>query len=82
MKVRWPTFFFAFVAFIYGGWIILRTIFSGVDLPGHASLFTAVLFVGGVQMIGIGVLGEYLVRVYQETKQRPIYIVRKIVDNT
>lgn len=75
-------FTFAMIAFIYGTWIILRTLFSGVDLPGYASLFTAILFIGGVQMIGIGVLGEYLGRTYQETKQRPVYIIKKIVDKT
>lgn len=74
--------FLAIVSFLYGGWIILRTLISGVDIPGYASLFTAILFIGGIQMIGIGVLGEYLGRAYQESKQRPIYIVRKIIDNT
>ena len=72
---------FALIAFIYGGWIMLRTLIWGVDLPGYASLFTAILFIGGIQMIGIGVIGEYLGRAYQETKQRPIYVVRKIVNN-
>lgn len=74
-------FLFALVAFLYGSWIALRTLISGVDLPGYASLFVAVLFIGGVQLIGIGVLGEYLGRVYQETKQRPIYIVKKIINH-
>ncbi|MEI8054692.1 MAG: glycosyltransferase family 2 protein [bacterium] len=71
-------FLLALFAFLYGSWIMLRTVISGVDLPGYASLFVAILFIGGVQLIGIGVLGEYLGRVYQETKQRPIYVVRKI----
>jgi len=70
---------FALIAFFYGSWIILRTFINGVDLPGYASLFVAVLFIGGIQLIGIGVLGEYLGRIYQETKQRPIYVVRKII---
>ena len=74
-------FLLALFAFLYGSWIMLRTFISGVDLPGYASLFVAILFIGGVQLIGIGVLGEYLGRVYQETKQRPIYVVRKIVSH-
>ena len=71
---------FALIAFFYGSWIILRTLINGADLPGYASLFVAVLFIGGVQLVGIGVLGEYLGRIYQETKQRPIYVVRKIIN--
>ncbi|EKE01429.1 MAG: hypothetical protein ACD_21C00133G0002 [uncultured bacterium] len=73
---------FALIAFLYGGWIMLRTLLFGVDLPGYASLFVAVLFIGGIQLIGIGVLGEYLGRAYQETKRRPIYVVRKIINNS
>ncbi|WP_321493449.1 glycosyltransferase family 2 protein [uncultured Desulfobacter sp.] len=61
----------------YGAYIVLRTLVLGVDLPGYASLLTSVLFLGGVQLIGIGVLGEYLGRIYLETKQRPKYIVDK-----
>lgn len=72
---------FAVVAFFYGGWIVLRTLIYGIDLPGYASLFVAILFIGGIQLIGIGVLGEYLGRTYQETKQRPIYVVRKVISN-
>lgn len=65
-------------AFLYGAFIILRTLLLGVDLPGYASLLTVVLFLGGIQLIGLGVIGEYLGRVYNESKQRPIYLVRKI----
>jgi polyisoprenyl-phosphate glycosyltransferase len=72
----------ALIAFFYGSWIILRTLILGVDLPGYASLFVAILFIGGIQLIGVGVLGEYLGRIYQETKQRPIYVVRKIVQSS
>lgn len=66
----------ALVALGYGGWMVLRTLIYGIDLPGYASLMTAVLFLGGVQLIGMGVLGEYLGRVFEEAKQRPLYLVR------
>jgi glycosyltransferase involved in cell wall biosynthesis len=68
----------SFLAFAHALWIVVKTLLYGADLPGYASLLTAILFLGGVQLIGIGVLGEYIGRIYSETKQRPIYIVRKV----
>jgi glycosyltransferase involved in cell wall biosynthesis len=68
----------ALVSLLYGAYIAVRTAALGIDVPGYASLFVAVTFLGGLQLIGLGVLGEYLGRVYAESKQRPIYIVRKI----
>ena len=67
----------ALAAMIYGGWMVLRTLIFGIDLPGYASLMTAVLFLGGIQLIGLGVLGEYLGRVFEEVKGRPLYLVRE-----
>lgn len=64
-------------AFTYGGYIVLRTLVFGIDVPGYASLLTAVLFLGGVQLISLGVIGEYVGRIYMETKGRPIYVVRR-----
>lgn len=64
--------------------IVLRTLIHGVDVPGYASLLVSVLFFGSLQLLSIGLLGEYIGRIYLETKQRPNYIVRKIytaVDN-
>lgn len=55
---------------------MMRTFLFGVDFPGYASLVTIVLFLGGIQLIGLGVLGEYLGRLYIESKRRPVYIVR------
>ena len=63
-------------AFVYAGFIVMRTVIYGIDVPGYASLLAVTLFLGGIQLIGLGVLGEYLGRVYSEAKQRPIYIVR------
>ena len=49
----------------------------GVVVPGYASVITIVLFLGGIQIMGIGILGEYIGRIYSESKQRPIYIIRQ-----
>lgn len=65
-------------AFIYGSFIILRTLILGVDVPGYASLLAVMLFIGGVQLIGLGILGEYLGRVFYEVKQRPVYLASKL----
>jgi len=65
------------IAFVYGSWIILKTLMFGVDSPGYASLITIVLFLGGIQLMGIGILGEYIGRIYLESKRRPIYIVER-----
>lgn len=55
--------------------VVVRTLVFGVDWPGYASLMSAVLFFGSVQLISVGVLGEYIGRIYFETKQRPLYVV-------
>jgi glycosyltransferase involved in cell wall biosynthesis len=64
-------------AFFYGSFIFLRTLVFGIDLPGYASLLVSMLFLGGLQLIGIGVLGEYIGRIYMESKHRPVYLIRK-----
>lgn len=60
-------------AFIYGVIIIAKTLIYGADSPGYASLMTVVLFVGGIQLFFLGLMGEYLGRIYKEVKNRPIY---------
>lgn len=67
----------ALVAMGRGLYLIIRTLVYGVDIPGYASLATAVLMLGGIQLIGIGVLGEYIGRIYFESKKRPIYLIRR-----
>ncbi|WP_092001341.1 glycosyltransferase family 2 protein [Paraburkholderia lycopersici] len=67
----------ALLTFCYGAFMVVRTLLFGNPVPGYASLFSAVLFIGGIQLIGIGVIGEYIGRIYDESKQRPIYLVRK-----
>ena len=63
------------IAFAYAVWIILKTIVFGVDVPGFPSIIISVMFFSGVQLIFLGILGEYLGRVYEEVKARPLYLV-------
>jgi len=67
----------ALATFIYALFIISRTLIYGVDIPGYASLLVAVLFFGSLQLISVGMLGEYIGRIYMETKNRPLYLIRK-----
>lgn len=67
----------ALFAFAYVVLIMARTLITGVDVPGYASLMSAILFFGGLQLISLGVLGEYIGRIMVETKQRPLYVVSK-----
>lgn len=67
----------AVVALAYALYLIGRTILYGVDVAGYASMMVAVLFLGGVQLLSLGVLGEYIGRILVETKRRPIYVVRE-----
>lgn len=69
--------FVAALSFVYGIWMIMDKIFWGNPVPGYPSLLVSILFLGGVQLIGIGVLGEYIGRIYIETKKRPRYLLKK-----
>lgn len=69
--------FGALISFVYGLITIIKTLVIGNDVPGYTSLIVSIIFFGSIQLIGIGMLGEYIGRVYMETKNRPIYIVRK-----
>jgi len=66
------------LSFLYGCFIILKTLMLGVDVPGYASIVTIILFLGGIQLTGIGVIGEYIGRIYLESKRRPPYIIEGI----
>jgi len=67
----------ALCTFSYGLFIVFRTLTAGTDLPGYASLLVSILFFGSMQLIGLGVLGEYIGRIYMESKRRPTYLIRK-----
>lgn len=69
--------FVSTMSFLYGAWMVIDTVAFGNSVKGYPSLLTSVLFLGGVQLIGIGVLGEYIGRIYIETKNRPIYILKR-----
>lgn len=66
----------ALSAFAYASFLIIRTLISGIDVPGYASLMVTVLFLGGIQLLTLGIIGEYIGRIYEEVKQRPLYLVR------
>jgi len=67
----------ALFAFLYASFIVIRTLIFGIDLPGYASLLVVTLFFASLQLISLGVIGEYIGRIYFESKQRPLYLIRK-----
>jgi glycosyltransferase involved in cell wall biosynthesis len=68
-------------SFLYGGWLVIgKLINPGRSLPGYTSLLVAVLFLGGIQLLTIGILGSYIGRIYTETKRRPLYIVAETIE--
>ena len=73
-------FFFSLISLIFAFYIIFKVFFFGVDVPGYASLVVAITFLSSLQLIGIGIIGEYLGRTYIELKQRPSFIVNKIYE--
>jgi glycosyltransferase involved in cell wall biosynthesis len=64
-------------ALLYALVLIIKTLIVGIDVPGYASITALILLFGSVQLLAIGVIGEYLARLYEQGKQRPIYIVRR-----
>lgn len=66
------------IAFAYAAFLIIRTMINGVDVPGYASLMVVVLLFGGLNLLTLGIIGEYLGRIYTEVKARPLYLVRDL----
>lgn len=69
--------FTSIIAFVYSIVVLIKTLIIGVDLPGYTSTLCIVLFLGGIQLLCIGILGEYMSKTYLETKKRPIYIAKE-----
>lgn len=69
-------FFLAFASLIYSIAVFVSTLFFGVDVPGYASTVILILVFGGMNMFALGIIGEYVGRIYTEVQQRPVYIVR------
>ena len=74
-------FLLATITFFYGIYISIRTFYFGVDIPGYASLIVSILTLSSIQLIGIGIIGEYIGRIYMESKNRPSFIIRSIIKN-
>ena len=67
-------------ALIYGGWIVVETLIERNEVPGWPTIVASLMFFSGLQLISIGIIGEYLGRVFDEVKGRPIYIIREEID--
>ena len=65
----------SFTAFAYALYLTIRTFLFGIDVPGYTSLMVGILFLGGIQLLSIGIIGEYLARVFTEVKARPLYFI-------
>lgn len=68
------------LSMISGFIIVIQTIILGKEIPGYASTITAILFIGGIQLLSIGILSEYVSKIYLEIKNRPKYIIKEIKD--
>ncbi len=80
IPLQWASylgFFVSLLAFLYAIVLIFRTMIYGNPVKGYPSLMVTLLFLGGVQLMALGVIGEYMGRTYEESKQRPIYLIRK-----
>lgn len=73
----WVGMITAFLSIIYMFIIFVQKIFFGIDVPGHATIVTLILLIGGIQLFFLGILGEYISKMYIQEKNRPIYITRE-----
>ena len=81
--LRWVTFLGLLTALgsaMYGALIVAKTLIIGSDVSGYPSLMAVMTFIGGIQLLSIGLVGEYVGRIYLESKQRPIYLVEEVCE--
>jgi len=69
------------LSILYAVYLVFRSLFWGVDVSGYPSIMVSILFLGGVQLLSIGMLGEYIGRIYIEAKRRPAYVIRDVLDS-
>lgn len=74
-------FFFSAASFIYFLVVLIQKLVFGIAIEGYATLVTLILLLGGLQLLALGIIGEYLARNYVETKRRPVFIVKEHIDN-
>ncbi len=82
VPLKWASktgFALASISLLYGLYILIRALTGRVGVPGYASIFAGMMFLSGVQMIFLGVIGEYLARIYREAKGRPYYVIDDII---
>jgi glycosyltransferase involved in cell wall biosynthesis len=72
----------SFLSFSYGCFIIINKIFYNQGVPGYSSMMSVILFLGGLNFIFIGIIGEYVGRIFLEVKNRPLYITEKIINTS
>lgn len=70
----------AFAALAYLIVVVLQKLIAGIAIPGYATIIVLILFLGGMQLLCIGVIGEYVGRIFEQSKERPIYIAKEILD--
>ena len=75
--VTWCGAIVSAAAIIYAVYIVIRTLALGIDVPGYASLLVIMLVLGGMELLALGIIGEYLGRIFMQTKGRPNYLIQE-----
>ena len=70
----------AVAAVLYLFWVIFEKLHFGIDVPGYATIIVLILLLGSIQLFCIGIIGEYVGRTFEQTKDRPVYIAKEILD--
>lgn len=72
----------ACAALLYLVAVVMEKLFKGIDIPGYATIIVLILLLGGIQLFCLGIIGEYVGKIFEQSKERPIYIAKEIIDNT